>query len=359
MKNPFWLLILGLALSMPFLSCKKKTEVLEESEAEPAEEVLDFYSPEADDASWVDSLLVKIEEERIADELAKMEDSLADYQIEEKTDEKEETAEESSENQQEEINPIEKFFEENRQGRVLNDKNNQMRFFEFDDEIISPQWTDEGLTLVYSNGSNVTRNYYDEKYRLSKKEEWEIRSAADAKKLKTEKFTYSEDSGKVIQKDIITDAELESVFYNNEGSPLTTKKYAIYKDKNHIIMERKWIYDEENRVLKDEQKEYTYKDEKYKKLSSTFTKNYEYSYNAEEIPPDVKYYENGFLKMQNKYTSEKGNYISWVYFDQNLSVKTYYENDIRSRDEYYNKGQLFRIKEYDKPSGENDERKSN
>ena len=104
MKNPFWLLILGLALSMPFLSCKKKTEVLEESEADPAEEVLDFYSPEADDASWVDSLLVKIEEERIADELAKMEDSLADYQIEEKSDEKEETAEESSENQQEEIN---------------------------------------------------------------------------------------------------------------------------------------------------------------------------------------------------------------------------------------------------------------
>ena len=67
-----------------------------------------------------------------------------------------------------------------------------------------------------------------------------------------------------------------------------------------------------------------------------------------KIPPDSKYYENNVLKMHNVYTDQKGNWVSTVYFDENLSVKTYYEDYIRVRDEYYNRGRLFRTKVYEK-----------
>ena len=52
--------------------------------------------------------------------------------------------------------------------------------------------------------------------------------------------------------------------------------------------------------------------------------------------------------MHNKYSSEKGSYVSWIYFDDSLSVKTYYEDDVRVMDEYYNNGSLFRTKVYEK-----------
>ena len=132
------------------------------------------------------------------------------------------------------------------------------------------------------------------------------------------------------------------------------------------MQERTWKYDSENQLLEDLQKEYSYKDSNYNK-PEIFTKRYEYSYpydaaadepeanNNTVIPPDYKFYENDILKMQNIYSAEKGTYISWVYFDEKLSVKTYYEEDVRVRDEYYNQGRLFRTKIYKKNPPEAEE----
>ena len=52
--------------------------------------------------------------------------------------------------------------------------------------------------------------------------------------------------------------------------------------------------------------------------------------------------------MQYNYTSEKGKWYSWVYFDETFSVKTCYEDDVRISEEYYNSGKLIRKKTYDK-----------
>ena len=109
-------------------------------------------------------------------------------------------------------------------------------------------------------------------------------------------------------------------------------------------------YDEENRVLKDEQKEYSYKNSDYSNTPELFTRRYEYTYNDYSSEADSKYYENNILKMKIQYTAQKGTYNSWIYFDSAFSVKTYYEDDLRVRDEYYNNGQLFRTKVYEKPA---------
>ena len=354
-------------LSLSLISCKKKNPLVDEINSDTAkttepsdEELYNFYSPAEDDASWVESLLMQIEEERIAEELSKMESTLEDYQVEDNQSGSEAAVSDNTE-PQEELNPVEKFFEEAKEGKVITGKNNELRFYEFEKEILAPQFTDDGLVVVHSNDSSVTRNFYDLKYQLVKQEEWTIKSASDAKKLKTEEFVYSEENGKVIKKDIITEKTRESVLYNAEGFPSASKKYAVEDDKNYILMERTWTYNEQNKVIKDVQNEYLYKTNDYSDKPELFSRRYEYTYNEtvnqneegdteeNEIPPDSKYYENNVLKMKKIYTAQKGAYYTWVYFDENLAVKTYYEDDIRVRDEFYNNGKLFRTKTYEKP----------
>ena len=368
-----------LCLSFMLLSCRKKNQTeetqtaLTETEEKNSEE--EFYLPSDDNASWVEALLARIEEERIAEELQKMEDSVSEYQLEEESEPEKEISEVQNETEiAEELNPVEKFFEEAKEGKAVTDIKDEMRFFEFDTEILSSQQTAEGLVIVHADGGNVIRNFYDQTYNLVKKEEWNIKSVTDASKLKTEFFVYSEETRKVVQKEITTPAYFETILYNDEKLPVSAKKYIRKDDKRFISNERYWSYDSENQLLTDEQKEYSYPDKEYEKEAEMFTRRYEYKYpdvvknsgenenvqsetsdgmeqtkktEKTEIPPDLKYYENNVLKLQNLYSQEKGSWVSTVFFDENLSVKTYYEKEIRIRDEYYNRGRLFRTKLYE------------
>ena len=383
-------------LATGLISCKKKGTSSENAEAAEGLEVqtnniqnpddiekseFDFYSPAEDDASWVEALLLKIEEERIAEDLAKMEAELADYQLEDEgsgtqdnqddtlAEREAEGSESAEEKQTEEKSLVEKFFEEEREGKAILGKNQELQFYEFDNEILSPQFTDDGFSIIHSSDSSVSRNFYNKEYQIVKKEEWNIQSLANSKKLKTELFSYSPETKKIIEKEIQTDDYDEIVSYNEESQPLNSKRYTISEEKKYLTQERNWTYDSQNRMISDFQKEYYYIEENYKAKPEIFSRRYDYTYNdfiaadsaestenenneENKIPPDFNYYENDVLKMHNKYTAEKGNYISWIYFDEVLSVKTYYEEDVRIRDEYYNKGRLFRTKVYERKTTE-------
>lgn len=373
-------------LATLLVSCQKKERAVEKKEPAEGQEVstnkmqgsedlgkseYSFYSPAEDNASWVEALLLKIEEERIAEDLEKMESELAEYQLNtetEKTDDRQtevETSQDSLESQTTEKSLVEKFFEEAREGKSILGKKQELHFFEFDNEILSPQYTDDGFVIVHSSDSTVTRNFYNEEYLLEKREDWNIKSASNSKRIKTELFNYSPETKKIVEKEIQTEEYDETVSYNEESQPVSSKRYILEKEKKYLIQERKWIYDSQNRIISDFQNEYKYINDDYKTKPEIISRRYEYAYNdlqtedndkikdnenKSEIPPDFKYYENDVLKMQNKYTAEKGNYISWIYFDEILSVKTYYKCDVRIRDEYYNNGHLFRTKLYENES---------
>ncbi len=367
LKVRFILLVLFAASLLSVLtSCRKKnTSESAENNTEQTEqenEGLDFYSPAEDNALWVETILARIEEERIAEELAKMEEDLSEYQLDEEELEVDEEASEEEEQleeeeqESEEQNPIEKFCEEAAEGRVLNGKKQELSFYEFQNEILVPQQTEDGYIVIHSADSAVTRNFYNFEYQLVKKEEWKIKSASDTKLLKTEKFSYTEDTKKINKKDIVTPDSFETISYNENSSPINVKKYILKDEESFITLERSWFYNSDNKIIKDEQKEYSYKNNDYKNPPEVFVRRYEYIYydNASdskeknEIPPDSKYYENNILKMQYNYTSEKGKWYSWVYFDETFSVKTCYEDDVRISEEYYNSGKLIRKKTYDK-----------
>lgn len=363
-------LISILLSSAIFLSKKLKRGEAEESKNHNEELSfdIDLYNPALDDATWVESVFARIEEERIAEELRVMEESLEEYQIDDaseliKADEEESTmnsesessevsemSDETNDSQAEEtLSEIENFFSEEKEEVTKTGKNDLLSFYEFDNEIFTSQDSEGNHILVHSMKEKVNRFFYDDEYKLIKKEVWNIPSASKAALEKTETYKYFENSKVVSEKEITGPYTVENVKYNNDGKTLSAEKYAVFEEKEHITEKRHFSYDDDGNLLSDELKEYFYKADDYKDLDYSFTKKYLYSYNDEGIPPDFKYFENGILKMHNKYSTEKGNFTSRICFDEGLSVKSYYENNIRVRDVYYRNNSIIREKVYEEP----------
>lgn len=363
-------LISILLSSAIFLSKKSKRGEAEESKNHNEELSfdIDLYNPALDDATWVESVFARIEEERIAEELRVMEESLEEYQIDDaseliKDDEEESTmnsesessevsemSDETNDSQAEEtLSEIENFFSEEKEEVTKTGKNDLLSFYEFDNEIFTSQDSEGNHILVHSMKEKVNRFFYDDEYKLIKKEVWNIPSASKAALEKTETYKYFENSKVVSEKEITEPYTVENVKYNNDGKTLSAEKYAVFEDKEYITEKRHFSYDDDGNLLSDELKEYFYKADDYEDLDYSFTKKYLYSYNDEGIPPDFKYFENGILKMHNKYSTEKGNFTSRIFFDEGLSVKSYYENNIRVRDVYYRNNSIIREKVYEEP----------
>lgn len=363
-------LISILLASAIFLSKKLKRGETEESKNHNEELSfdIDLYNPALDDATWVESVFARIEEERIAEELRVMEESLEEYQIDDaseliKDDEEESTmnsesessevsemSDETNDSQAEEtLSEIENFFSEEKEEVTKTGKNDLLSFYEFDNEIFTSQDSEGNHILVHSMKEKVNRFFYDDEYKLIKKEVWNIPSVFKAVLEKTETYKYFENSKVVSEKEITGPYTVENVKYSNDGKTLSAEKYAVFEDKEHITEKRLFSYDDDGNLLSDELKEYFYKADDYKNLDYSFTKKYLYSYNDEGIPPDFKYFENGILKMHNKYSTEKGNFTSRIFFDEGLSVKSYYENNIRVRDVYYRNNSIIREKVYEEP----------
>lgn len=363
-------LISILLSSAIFLSKKSKRGEAEESKNHNEELSfdIDLYNPALDDATWVESVFARIEEERIAEELRIMEESLEEYQIDDaseliKDDEEESTmnsesessevsemSDETNDSQAEEtLSEIENFFSEEKEEVTKTGKNDLLSFYEFDNEIFTSQDSEGNHILVHSMKEKVNRFFYDDEYKLIKKEVWNIPSASKAALEKTETYKYFENSKVVSEKEITGPYTVENVKYNNDGKTLSAEKYAVFEEKEHITEKRLFSYDDDGNLVSDELKEYFYKADDYKDLDYSFTKKYLYSYNDEGIPPDFKYFENGILKMHNKYSTEKGNFTSRIFFDEGLSVKSYYENNIRVCDVYYRNNSIIREKVYEEP----------
>ena len=334
-----------------------------------------FYIPQNDKADWVEELLVRIEEERIAEELRKMEEELKELsetaepeepfeEPAETEDETEAETEEDTEVQSEatEENPaepepvkietpkadeIEQFLGKQADGNIFTDSSSQLKFYEFENEIFVRQNTPDGMIIINSTGTDVIRYYYDNEMLLTKKETWKIFNGNSGELSKLEEFEYSKPANKVIAKKQTSGDQQDFIRYTESGLVVSVEKYVTYKKRQYALQKRNCEYNDDNKIISDEVIEYNYDAGNYKKLLYTFSKKYTYSYNEDDIPPDFNYYEDQVLKMKNKYSTEKGEYTSQVFFEEGLSVKTYYKNDVRVKDVYYLNNTVLREKVYE------------
>ncbi|MCR5188721.1 MAG: hypothetical protein K6C97_07270 [Treponema sp.] len=280
--------------------------------------IIDELSGDEEELPSQEELLA--EEERIAEQIEDLEAGLAD----------------SKKPEEEEI-----------QLKILTDKNEELKFMEYGEELLIPQKTVDGYIIVHSSKTSLERNFYDLGYKLSKKEIWDYKDYASAKLIKSYSYQYLGDSFTII-KIILETTEDQTVFeYRDDGLLIAVSKYIFQEEEKYLSSERRLIYNQDNKISQDEVKEYSYSED-YKKCLDVFIKKYLYQYNEEGIPPDFEYLENDVLKMKNKYSGEKGTYTSQVFFNDNISVKSYYKNNFRVQDIYYHNKKVMRVRNYEK-----------
>ncbi|MCR4630094.1 MAG: hypothetical protein K5786_00515 [Treponema sp.] len=292
-----------------------------------------FYDPSQESADWVDSCISLVEEERIAAQLALLEDE--DFIIEE-----------------EPLPEPESPVISDKPATEISGKDGQLVTSEFENEKLITQEHNGKRILIYASNGNVLRKIYDEKQRIEKEEEWEISSVDKQEVKKSTEYIYSEESGRIAKKKITENGRLEIISFVGKGLVAKKEVYQILEKENKIISSFERRYNQEEKVSSEVSTSYTYTDDTYEKLKESYEQKYEYFYNEGDIPPDFKYYEDGMLRMHNKYSVEKGSYTSQIYFDNNYSVKTYYEDSVRVREVFFIDGQVRREKLYERKKDE-------
>lgn len=229
----------------------------------------------------------------------------------------------------------------------LIDSDSSLKIMEFGNEILIPDFSEQKKIVVHSSGSTVVRNFYDELYRLSKKETWNFSTIENAHLEKSESFEYKQDSYKPFKKVIVLDKSENQILYNEEKLPVASKKYYSDENKKVITEEISWTYDNLNRVLEEISVSYIYKTEKYDKLKDKLKKTKSYNYKNENTEPDYYYYENDVLKYRTVYSQEPGSFVTTAFFDNDYSIKVFYKENQKRKEIFYHNNDVLREKEYE------------
>lgn len=295
-------------------------------------ELSGLYFPEFDSGYWVEDTVLRAEEERIGEEINELDDMFTALSFEE-------------ENRAEEI---EKLLTDAIEEKTYTDKYSKLSLLEYGTEILIPVVTDEYKIIIKGDEKEITRYFYDEYYRLVKKELWSI-SEENIELTDSEEYEFSTEERKPASKIVELNDTRERTQYDGKGNLIKSEKYFVYNDKEYLISVFKCEYDEDNRIIMEEKQESVY-DESYSKIIESFNKKYVYIYHddfEEDIPADFEYYEDKVLKMVNRYSNDNGTYTSQIFFDDNLSVQTYYENNKKVKDVYLMNNVVKRVRNYE------------
>ena len=230
--------------------------------------------------------------------------------------------------------------------KIVASNYNNLKFLEFEDELLL--FGNDEKVLIEKNQNNLFRKFFDENHRLVKKENWTTSSLKASKIISTELYQYYDNTLVVKEKIEISNSKKIISKYNFNGLVENVMEYVIFDKKDFIIKNTEYKYNDNNSKSSEKIINYVYKDERYKKILKTTEQLYKYFYiNSEEIPADSEYYENNKLLIKTVYSSVKGNYTNEVFFDGGLSIKTFYEDNVRKKDIYYENGSEKRIVNYE------------
>lgn len=304
---------------------------------------MNVYIPELDSGNWVDSMLFSMEEERFGSDVLSMLEDEANFMppiIDTDIEEPQEEDKDSEQNQTLEAQPVEK---------LLTDTQNRLKLLEYGNERFLPVNTDNSRVLVHYSDQKAVRYFYDERYRLIKKEYWIMDAVSSARINGRELYEYTEDSKNPSKKIIENDTTKLVSIMNENGFVIRTEKYELADQEKgrsqKTLSITEWQYDENNRVTGENCTEYNYDGEKYK---GSVQKRQVFRYKKEEdsFPPDYEYYENNVLRTKTEYT-EKDKYTTLIVFDEENSVKTYYENYVKVKDVFITGGVEKRVRVYE------------
>ena len=291
----------------------------------------DMYDCHSDDGSWVDSLFTTMEEERIGQEIEKMENIINSEELH--VDEREESL-------------IAEELIDEVATKTLVDNEQNLASAEYGKEIFIPKKDGDNWILIHAFEKDVKRFFYDSIFRCYKQENWDIKQGETEKIIKTIETSFRDNTYIPLSKNIKEEKSRKYQEFDADGYLVKEENYSIYEDKEYINDTLSFKYNEEHKVIESSVIEYYYKDEKFSKLDYSFNKKYVYKYNKDDIPPDFDYYEDNILRMSNKYKT-KLDYTSEIYFADGFSVTSLYENNKLKKEIFTINGKEERIKNYE------------
>lgn len=299
-----------------------------------------FYSDALDNGDWVDDVLLAMEEARMGEEILTLleDESLISPPIIEETDDGPVV---------ENAPQIEKIFR---------DSNGVLKSMQFGTEYFIPQQNNGNTILVHYSAKSAIRLFYDDLYRLVKKELWKMESINNAAITGLELYEYNGDSKIASTKTIQTQKYKTVSKLNADGLLIETKKYEAleageateFEYNSRPVSVSFWKYDDQKRITEEAVTEYA-----VTKQKSTVVNDTKQRFIYNEGHDIYEYYENGSLKIKTEY-GEKGNYVTTIYFDSQNSVITYYQDYIKLRDVYMYNGIQTREKVYEQPDTDKD-----
>lgn len=258
------------------------------------------------------------------------EDEMDFFEIAEGSDEHEE----SEEIQQEE--PKENIAE-----TYLRNTQNHLKLFEHGEEKFSVGNKEGKRSSVISvNQDVVTRTKYDSDYRMMEQISWRNKSSLSESKMITRcSWFYRDDSTYMTEEDFENNIFTDTVF-NMNNLPVKVTEYKVegVKDSAEEKAQKKnlarillYEYDDQNRVTLDKEEVYEQKkNESTGRIKDviTFSQEKRFTYTENSETPDLKYYEDGFLRIETQQMSDDVYYES-LYFPGGSGVRTKYENGLK------------------------------
>ncbi|MGP1604535.1 MAG: hypothetical protein ACTTGZ_08925 [Treponema sp.] len=237
------------------------------------------------------------------------------------------------------------------------DTEKKLRFYSFNDEVLSLQKNQDGYTAISSDNKTAVRKFYDNAFRLYKREFWNLSGGAETSEAaKTENYIYA-DGAKPVSA-VITEPKKRMEFsYDESGRIIISKVFAAENEsseksadpnaavemKFNLKSMTRFSYGESGKLTERYYESYDYR---RGKLTDTETKREVYEHKTEDGEPDYYFYENGVLCMKRIYRSVDA-YTAYMYFDGGYSSESVYENGRHVRDLFFLYGKLVRSRNYE------------
>ena len=237
------------------------------------------------------------------------------------------------------------------------DTEKKLRFYSFNDEVLSLQKNQDGYTAISSDNKTAVRKFYDNAFRLYKREFWNLSGGAETSEAaKTENYIYA-DGAKPVSAVITEPKKRMEISYDESGRIIISKVFAAENEsseksadpnaaveiKFNLKSMTRFSYGESGKLTERYYESYDYR---RGKLTDTETKREVYEHKTEDGEPDYYFYENGALRMKRIYRSVD-TYTAYMYFDGGYSSETMYENGKRVRDLFFFHDKLVRSRNYE------------
>ena len=210
---------------------------------------------------------------------------------------------------------------------VFKTSSQEIRMLETDTDIFSASASAQKNRVLTSiaNGE-LQRRFYDEDFRLSKIEYWQIASSSAQSKMWRQRTYAFGAEGKVSEmRENDFDAQTASItFFNPDGKIRSSRKNNLPSGALDSFEIFTYEYDGESRVLQENRQVFRVQGGKQKRVLLQRVVN---KYSGEKLS-EISFYENSVLRIRTVYTDSE-NYVQTTYFDGGFAVRDFYENGVK------------------------------